>query len=236
MLRRRENGRHHFSTPTTTHAGAKNDVHDAGNEVWDEAGDETVEANEGWAREEAKQDALRRTAGGPVSAGADQLLDADNTAADAVGTNDATLINGATYASGQINQAFCFDGIDDRVQVADSPSLKLTESLTIEAWVRADSVPIPGGVILFRGDDRGGLDPYVLDVLENGTVRFMVTSLAESTAESTSVSTRIPLGQFVQVAGTLDDATGAMRLYLNGVLMSQATTTVRPFGDLDLGC
>ena len=43
----------------------------------------------------------------------------------------------------------------------------------------------------------------------------------------------LPLGQFIHVAGTLDDASGAMRLYLDGVLISQITTTQRPFGDLD---
>ena len=156
---------------------------------------------------------------------------ADNTAEDAVGTNDGTLINGASYASGQVNQAFRFDGIDDRVQVADSPSLQLTESLTIEAWVRADSIPAGQGNILFRGDDRGGLDPYSLFVASRGeaVMFFSVNSLTEG-AHLTAV---MPIGEFVHVVGTLDDATGAMRLYFNGSLMAQTTTTVRPFGELD---
>ena len=43
----------------------------------------------------------------------------------------------------------------------------------------------------------------------------------------------MPLGQFVHVAGTLEDVTGEMRLYLNGILVSQGLTSVRPFGALD---
>ena len=46
-------------------------------------------------------------------------------------------------------------------------------------------------------------------------------------------SAPMPLGEFVHVAGTLDDATGEMRLYLNSVLVSQTVISIRPFGDLD---
>jgi hypothetical protein len=35
------------------------------------------------------------------------------------------------------------------------------------------------------------------------------------------------------VAGTLENATGTMTLYVNGTVVNQTTTTIRPFGDLD---
>jgi hypothetical protein len=156
---------------------------------------------------------------------------ADNTAADAVGVNHGTLVSGATYTAGQVGQAFRFDGIDDRVQVTDSESLKLTASMTIEAWVRADAdSPTAGGPILFRGDDRGGLDPYVLTRDSNNTIRF---GISPSNNQGVSIGAPMPIGQFFHVAATLDDATGAMRLYINGVLKAQTVTSVRPFGDLD---
>ena len=154
---------------------------------------------------------------------------ANNTAADSVGTNHGTLTSGATYAAGQIGQAFTFDGVNDRVQVADSPSLALTHSMTIEGWVKALSVPTQQGMILFRGDDRGGLDPYEFKVTSDGALQFGI----HDGSNKTSLSAAMPLGQFVYVAGTLDHATGAMSLYINGVLMGQTTTTARPFGDLD---
>jgi hypothetical protein len=69
----------------------------------------------------------------------------DNTTADAVGSNHARLVSGASYAAGQVGQAFKFDGVNDRLQVADSPSFALTGSMTIEAWVKADSVTPSGG-------------------------------------------------------------------------------------------
>jgi len=156
---------------------------------------------------------------------------ADNTAVDSVGTNNGTLVSGATYSAGQVGQAFKFDGVNDRVQAVDSASFKLTQSLTIEAWIRIDAFPsVDHGEILFRGDDRGGLDPYSLATEPNGSLRFLISSDINGGA---SVQAVAPLGQFVHVAATLDDATGAMKLYENGVLMSQITTTIRPFADLD---
>jgi hypothetical protein len=41
------------------------------------------------------------------------------------------------------------------------------------------------------------------------------------------------LNQWIHVAGTLDDATGAMKLYINGNLVGLRETTVRPFALLD---
>jgi tetratricopeptide (TPR) repeat protein len=156
---------------------------------------------------------------------------ADNTADDASGANDATLINGATYAAGQIGQAFSFDGVDDRVQVRDGASLALTESMTIEGWVRVATFPANRnhGQILFRGDDRGGLDPYALSVSQAGSLVFRIHGGAN---EAVSIDSPIPLDQFMHVAATLDDATGVMRLYLNGALVSEKVTAIRPFEKL----
>ncbi len=156
----------------------------------------------------------------------------DNTAADSVGTNHGTLINGTGYATGQVGSAFRLDGVDDRIGVADAPTLALTGSISIEAWVKANAYPAEGsghGLILFRGDDRGGLDPYQLTLGEDGLIKFQISSLSGGAG----VQAPLPVGQFVHVAGTLDDATGEMKLYLNGVLVSQSITAERPFGPLD---
>jgi hypothetical protein len=40
------------------------------------------------------------------------------------------------------------------------------------------------------------------------------------------------LDQWIHVAGILDDTTGTMSLYTNGVLAVQVSTSVRPFAEL----
>ena len=155
---------------------------------------------------------------------------ANNTAADAMGLNNATL-TGVRYAAGEVGNAFSFDGLDDWAALGNPSSLALTASLTIEGWIKVNGLPTNYnfGSIMFRGDDRGGLDPYQLVILPNGDLKFGICS----TTSSASVEAPIPMGQFVHVAATLDDGTGAMTLYENGAVVAQTTTTVRPFGALD---
>ncbi len=158
---------------------------------------------------------------------------ADNTAADLKGLNNAILYNGATFAAGEVGQTFSFDGVDDRAGVADSPSLALTGSMTIEGWIKVKGLPSPStalAAILFRGDDRGGLDPYQLGTDSSGNLFFQVVN---ASGRSARIYASVPTGQLVHVAATLDDATGAMKLYFDGAVVAQAVTTVRPLGALD---
>jgi hypothetical protein len=155
---------------------------------------------------------------------------ANNTAADTMGLNNATL-TGVTYTSGEVGKAFSFDGVDDWAALGDPSSLAFTASFSIEGWIKVNGPPTGYnfGSIMFRGDDRPGLDPYQLVILPNGDLQFQINS----TTAGASVEAPIPTGQFVHVAATLDDATGAMTLYENGVVVAQTTTTARPFGPLD---
>jgi streptogramin lyase len=155
---------------------------------------------------------------------------ANNTAADAMGLNNATLYN-VTYTTGEVGKAFSFNGSNGWASLGDPSSLAFTPSFTIEGWIKVNGLPTNNnfGSIMFRGDDRGGLDPYSLDLLPDGQLRFEVCS-GPGTAD---VYAPVPMGQFVHVAATLDDATGAMTLYENGAVVAQTTTTVRPFGALD---
>ena len=157
----------------------------------------------------------------------------DNTGADLMGLNNATLSNGTTYAAGKVAQAFSFDGVDDRADLGDPDSLKFTASMSIEGWIQVNALTTTTNfnAILFRGDSRGGLDPYDFRVNPNGTLYFGVSSL--TSAASVVTPTPLPLGQLLHVAATLDDATGAMKLYVNGAVAAQIVTTVRPFRDLD---
>jgi hypothetical protein len=85
---------------------------------------------------------------------------ANNTAADALGLNNATLTN-VTYATGEVGQAFSFNGKNSGAALGDPPSLAFTASFTIEGWIKVNGLPTnyDFGSIMFRGDDRSGPPP-----------------------------------------------------------------------------
>lgn len=131
------------------------------------------------------------------------------------------------------NLALAFDGgAATRVVVADDPLFELTGSFTLEAYINLAALPATGiqWEILFRGDSRGGLDPYYLDVW-NGKVRFTIN---EAPSGGVLVEAAAPaLHRWTHIAGVLDDDTGRMSLYFDGVLVSSRVTALRPFAALD---
>ena len=154
----------------------------------------------------------------------------DGTAADVQDGNSGTLQNGTGFAPGMVGEAFSLDGIDDRVAITDAENLRITGNLTIEAWIQIGSFPGSGhGQIVFRGDDRPGLDPYYLSTQPQGRVRFHVGSLTNEE----DLEVPVVIGNLVHIAATLNDRTGSMSIYLNGELAAQVFTTVRPFENLD---
>jgi outer membrane protein assembly factor BamB len=155
---------------------------------------------------------------------------ANNAPADVMGLNNAALTN-VTYATGKVGQAFNFNGVNGWASLGDPSSLAFTASFTVEGWIKVNGLPTnyDFGTIMFRGDDRGGLDPYSLVVLPNGQLRFEV----DGGNGAAGLLAPVPVGQFVHVAATLDDATGAMALYENGAVVAQTVTAIRPFGALD---
>ncbi len=167
----------------------------------------------------------------PVRQGLVSWWRAEGNAQDSRGTNHGTVM-GAGFVSGARGQAFSFDG-DDRVAVVDSQSLQITPSLSIEGWINIRNWPrnnsFGAGMVVYKGDDRGGLDPFYVAVLDTGVLQFAINSVDNQFA---GVSAPVGTNRFIHFAGTLDDASGAMRLYLDGTLAAETTTTVRPAGDV----
>src|ERR1035437_5566174 len=64
----------------------------------------------------------------------------EGNANDRVGTNNGTLRGGATFAAGEVSQAFSFDGVTGSVMVPDAPALHFTNAMTVEAWVNPKAI------------------------------------------------------------------------------------------------
>src|SRR2546426_180955 len=130
----------------------------------------------------------------------------DGNGNDIVGTNNDALLGGATAtADGLVNSAFNFDGTNAYVQIPDAPELK-PANLTIEAWVRFNSLdslgsggsPAGDQYIVFKQNSRPsnfeGFDLSKTRVGSSDVFCFLVTSASGQEAEIrsvTSVSTGI---------------------------------------------
>lgn len=95
---------------------------------------------------------------------------AENNAEDSIGINNGTLINGATFTTGMVGQAFSFDGWDDYVTVPDSPSLDVTTQFTLDAWVypKGDLGGYPEDAIISKVGGLGGNNGYQLGLTPDG--------------------------------------------------------------------
>ncbi|MFQ6013253.1 MAG: extracellular solute-binding protein, partial [Thermoplasmata archaeon] len=134
----------------------------------------------------------------------------DGNAMDVVGPNDGTPLNGATFVTGYVGQAFSFDGVDD-VVLASGTGINDLQSLTIDAWVRLDSMP------------SGQIERFVTLVPEravlrydgiNGPKQLHFFMEIDAILRHIRVNDVLQAGVFHHVAGTYDGTT--MRLYLDG--------------------
>jgi hypothetical protein len=159
------------------------------------------------------------------------LWSGEGNAVDSVGGNHGVLQN-VSFTDGVVGQAFLFApdsfpyGTYTGVQIPDRPAYALTHSLSIAGWIRPRG---NGYMIFFRGDHRPGLDPYQLSL--DGQMNLVFGVCAEDNSAA-SVHAPVGMGAWIHVAGVLDDNTGTLSLYTNGVLAAETNTAVRPFGPL----
>jgi len=130
--------------------------------------------------------------------------------------NDGTLEVNPQWVAGKIAGALQFDGTDDYVEVPDSPSLDITDAITIAAWVfrevdsgnwerivaKSDSTLYDYWLQITTGDSIGG---GFLDI--GGTAQNIL---------DLTTGTSIPLNQWIHLAFVYDGTYA--KGYVNGQL------------------
>ncbi len=178
---------------------------------------------------------------------ANQTATGAGTILDSSGNNlNGTPINGPVYsanvaaspvpqtgASNNLSLDFS-SAASQRVFIPDDPRFQLTHSLTLEAYIDPRVSSSSFSQIIFRGDDRLALDPYYLATFDQSGTPVLIFNINDAVGGSATVTAPLPAyNTWYHVAGTLNDATGAMDLYINGQLVNSVVTGVRPFGPLD---
>jgi hypothetical protein len=135
----------------------------------------------------------------------------------AAGLNPGTLSGPTRSASGRFGAALAFDGVNDRVDVADSASLDLTTGMTLEAWVRPDS---GGWRTALLKERPGGLAYALYSSTDSNTPS---AELRTSASPETRGPSALPTGTWSHLATTYDGAT--LRLYVNGTQVSSKAVT-----------
>lgn len=141
----------------------------------------------------------------------------------APGTRVLKTQHGATYD---------FFGPKSGLHFGDLNQLKITDSMTVSLWInpREYVKDGPGAQIMFRGDDRSGLDPYTLVIHGDGTINF---SVQNDQSKGTHVTSELPLNRWSQVVANWDSETGFLKIWMNGELVGMNKTSIRPFAELD---
>jgi Concanavalin A-like lectin/glucanases superfamily len=132
---------------------------------------------------------------------------------DSSGQANTGTIAGATWTTnGRFGSGLSFNGTNAWVTIDDSPSLDLTDGLTIEAWVNPSSGT--GTRTVLMKEAFSGL-AYALYSTVGGQrpVGYVHTRRDASAVGSTAV----PLNTWTHLAFTFDGST--LRLYMNGTLV-----------------
>jgi hypothetical protein len=145
----------------------------------------------------------------------------DGNANDSVGGNNGTVPTGVTFAPGVTgatgDQAFSFNGSNALVDLGHDPSLNISGTLTVSAWVNVQSLDHPK--YLFADfDPTGHLSQGSLGILANGHIFWFQGNqgLANGFVEPFG-ATQVNLNQWYNFAVARDDNAKTITLYVNGV-------------------
>ncbi len=148
---------------------------------------------------------------------------------DTTGSHSGTLshMTSSQWTTGQVGGALSFDGYNDRVIVADSSALDITNTLTLATWVKADTFEYLDGLIV-KGTSN---IPYALDLSNDGRLIFtanyrssLLGSLLGSSGGEWSSNTALQANKWHHVAVTYDGS--YLQFYVDGQLDSSHQASI----------
>ena len=143
---------------------------------------------------------------------------AGTTVADLSGhANTGTVVNAAWTTSGKFGKALVFNGSNTMVTIPDSPSLRLTSGMTLEAWVNPPVNNTGWKDIVYKGNDN-----YYLEGATPSGVPMIGITVGGSPSEAFGTAP-LPTNTWTFLAATYDGAT--LRFFVNGTQIASQPRT-----------
>jgi glucose/arabinose dehydrogenase/PKD repeat protein len=138
------------------------------------------------------------------------------TTADTSGNNSTgTLVNAPAWTTGQYGNALSFSG-SNYVNLGNPPSLQLTGSMTLTAWIRISSNPFDDGAIVAKLGPAGWQLKTSPDT-GSRTAAIQISSNGSDSIQRYSSSV-LAANTWYHVAGVYDAGARTLSIYVNGVL------------------
>lgn len=109
------------------------------------------------------------------------------------------------------------------VSVPSSPSIDLTGSFTLEAWVNPLSLSVSSKGIISKGSTLGTGLRYGMRILTSGKI-----SLNTNGGQKLVSSSALTINKWTHIAGTYNSSTNTYSIFINGQLDTVATVTGTP--------
>jgi alpha-tubulin suppressor-like RCC1 family protein len=132
------------------------------------------------------------------------------TTADSSGNGNTGTLLGPSWSGGRYGSGLTFDGVDDRIRIADAETLDATTAVSIAAWVKPNDVR-PLSVILSK-ESVSADHSYALRLNSSG--QLSANFVLSGTVFAATSSSAIPTNVWAYVIATYDGA--LIRLYVNG--------------------
>ncbi len=162
-----------------------------------------------------------------VSAGLVSWWRGQSNTFDQLGNNNGNLVGNATFAPAKVDQGFKFDGNGDYIQIPSSPSLNLSNGLTLECWYKDEGSATWYG--LMAKSSSSGVCNYGLHVLPSGAQGVQVYFFDKYTGYGTSEYTPVPAaGVLHHIAATfyqVDPTHVELKTYIDGQCVKAVTVS-----------
>ncbi|OPG11395.1 LamG domain-containing protein [Microbispora sp. GKU 823] len=140
------------------------------------------------------------------------------TVADSSGQNNTGAARDTSWATGRHGGALSFNGTSSWVTIPHAPSLRLTNALTLSAWVRPAALGTVWRSVLMKEHAEAGGGYGLYAATEYSAPAGWLQTAEEGGA--LTGSSQLPLNQWSHLAFTYDG--GMATVYVNGAQVSQA--------------